>query len=215
MYHRSARTATTPAHLLDAIAVLRPLGERRAPPPAPLAPLAPHEAAAVATIYRAYAGMLLTIARRMLGSNAEAEDALHDVFCRLPWVVAQYRGGGFGGWLKQTLVRTSLMRLRAVRRRREVLLADDADDAHETTAERDDVRLVESAEYDPDVRRALDALPESLRRVLELRVLHDRSHAEIAAALGISASASEVRLCRALKRLRAALHERTARRRAS
>jgi len=210
MYHRAPYTATTPAHVLEAIAALRPLGEtaviphRRAPPP-----LAPHEAAAVATIYRAYAGMLLTIARRMLGSNAEAEDALHDVFCRLPWVVAQYRGGGFGGWLKQTLIRASLMRLRAARRRREVVLADDAD------AARDDVRLVESAEYDADVRRALDALPESLRRVLELRVLHDYSHAEIAAALDITASASEVRLCRALKRLRAALDERVAHRRAS
>src|SRR5438067_1678682 len=188
MYHRAPYTATTSAHVLEAIAALRPLGEtaviphRRAP-----SPLAPHEAAAVATIYRAYAGMLLTIARRMLGSNAEAEDALHDVFCRLPWVIAQYRGGGFGGWLKQTLIRASLMRLRAARRRREVVLADDAD------AARDDVRLVESAEYDADVRRALDALPESLRRVLELRVLHDYSHAEIAAALDITASASEVR----------------------
>ena len=101
------------------------------------------------------------------------------------------------------------MRLRAARRRREVVLADDAD------AARDDVRLVESAEYDADVRRALDALPESLRRVLELRVLHDYSHAEIAAALDITASASEVRLCRALKRLRAALDERVAHRRAS
>src|SRR5207302_4578512 len=124
----------------------------------------------------------------------------------LPWVIAQYRGGGFGGWLKQTLIRASLMRLRAARRRREVVLADDAD------AARDDVRLVESAEYDADVRRALDALPESLRRVLELRVLHDYSHAEIAAALDITASASEVRLCRALKRLRAALDERIAHR---
>jgi RNA polymerase sigma-70 factor (ECF subfamily) len=61
---------------------------------------------------------------------------------------------------------------------------------------------VVALERDEELRRALGALPESLRHVVVLRLCLDYSHEEIAEALDISISASEVRLCRALKRLR-------------
>ena len=52
---------------------------------------------------------------------------------------------------------------------------------------------------------ALARLAQPLREVVVLRMYHDYSHQQIAVALGISSTASEVRLCRALKRLRADL----------
>ena len=50
--------------------------------------------------------------------------------------------------------------------------------------------------------RLVAQLPPSLRDVVVLRVIYDYTHAEIAAHLGITATASEVRHCRAVRRLR-------------
>lgn len=206
--------ASPPPHVRDAVVTLQAIDG------APGGPLTDREAEAVAVLYRSYGAMLLAVARRLLGGAAEAEDALHDMFCRLPWTVAQYRGGGLGGWLKQTLVRTALMRLRSARRRREAPLpppdARDALDALRGAPTDADFRALGR---DDDVRRALAALSGPLREVVVLRVFLDFTHREIAEALDITATASEVRLCRALKQLRLLLgaggEESVARRRAS
>jgi RNA polymerase sigma-70 factor (ECF subfamily) len=127
---------------------------------------------------------------------------VHDVFCRLPWLVVQYGTGGFGGWLKQITARVALMRLRAARSRRDdVPLEEWLDGVPGQATDADAMRV----EDDGEVRRALAGLPESLREVVVLRVYLEDSHQEIARALGITVNASEVRLCRALKRLRLAL----------
>jgi Ser/Thr protein kinase RdoA (MazF antagonist) len=55
-------------HLAHAIAVLRGHDAAR--------PLEAHEAAALAVLYRAYAAMLLTVARRLMRCDAEAEDVV-------------------------------------------------------------------------------------------------------------------------------------------
>ncbi|HWA55815.1 MAG TPA: sigma-70 family RNA polymerase sigma factor [Gemmatimonadales bacterium] len=52
------------------------------------------------------------------------------------------------------------------------------------------------------LRRAVDSLPERLRTVVILKAVEGYSHGEIAELLGISRGASEVRLSRALARLR-------------
>jgi RNA polymerase sigma-70 factor (ECF subfamily) len=51
------------------------------------------------------------------------------------------------------------------------------------------------------LRSALDALPEPQRQVVVLKDIYDWSHAEIAEAMGISVSATKVRLHRARARL--------------
>jgi RNA polymerase sigma-70 factor (ECF subfamily) len=178
-------------HLAHAIAVLRGHDAAR--------PLEAHEAAALAVLYRAYAAMLLTVARRLMRCDAEAEDVVHDVFCRLPQVVAQYRDGGFGGWLKQMTVRTALMRLRAARRRSECGVRGDEAWTAPVRADFD------ALGRDDELRAVLGRLPESLRQVVVLRVFLDYSHTEIAETLDITDTASQVRLCRGLKQLRALL----------
>jgi RNA polymerase sigma-70 factor (ECF subfamily) len=57
------------------------------------------------------------------------------------------------------------------------------------------------------VRRAVEALPDSLRTVVVLKIVEGYSHAEIGELLGIGRGASEVRLSRALERLRRNLGE--------
>jgi RNA polymerase sigma factor (sigma-70 family) len=157
------------------------------------------QASALEVIYRSYAGMLLGVARRVATTDIDAEDVLHDVFCRLPWALAQYRGEGLGGWLKRVTQRQALMqRRKAVRRREEQLPDNEAGSPY----------LAGSIpESNDDLHTALARLAKPLREVVMLRVYHDFSHQQIADALGISVTASEVRLCRAIKRLRRALQE--------
>jgi RNA polymerase sigma-70 factor (ECF subfamily) len=81
------------------------------------------------------------------------------------------------------------------RRERRLLPLEAAPRTAAVTYERDIVAL--HAAHD-----AVAALPEALRHVVVLRVMLDLPHAEIATMLGISVGTSEVRLHRAIKRLR-------------
>lgn len=57
------------------------------------------------------------------------------------------------------------------------------------------------------LRDAISQLPAALRDVFVLKMVEGYSHAEISALLGISSNASEVRLFRAVRRLRHLLSE--------
>ncbi len=97
-------------------------------------------------------------------------------------------------WLKRITVRLALTRLR---KRRHVPLEQSGDLAVITA---DPVNRVA-------VQRALATLSPALRAVLVLKELEGFGHSEIATMLGISVGASEVRLHRALRQLRAVLSE--------
>ncbi|HMC54332.1 MAG TPA: sigma-70 family RNA polymerase sigma factor [Gemmatimonadaceae bacterium] len=150
---------------------------------------------AIADLYRRHAGALMAVAYRLLLSRADAEDVVHDLFVGLPEALHKYEErGSMEHWLRKITVRLALGRLRA---RREVML----DTVPEPVAiTRDPVARVA-------MERALSALSPSLRAVLVLREIEGFSHAEIATMLGISVAASEVRLHRALRQMRALLSE--------
>ncbi len=175
-----------------------------APPARPTADLAARARGgstdALAELYARFAGPLMAVAFHLTGSAADAEDVLHDVFVGLPEALRHYdERGTLESWLKRVTARVALSRLRAVRRRREVAIdALPHAPALGTPAERgvDDLAAL---------RRALDRLPESLRTVFVLREIEGYTHAEIAAMLAISPRASEVRLHRAMRALRAQL----------
>jgi RNA polymerase sigma factor (sigma-70 family) len=189
-----------PQHVTEALAVLCGLENRE------LGPMSDSEASALATLYRCYAAMLLTVARKLLGSKADAEDVVHNVFSRLPALLPQYRAGGLGGWLRQVTVNAALMHLRKARNRREKCLTDCGPDNIGDLVSRTIVTAGDDLDW------ALLKLPESLRRVVVLKYFRGYSHQQIAEALDISLNASEVRLCRALKQLRCWLTRHTGRR---
>lgn len=167
---------------------------------------------ALARLYCAYAGALTAAAARMLGSRADAEDVVQDLFVGLPEALARYEERGqLGAWLRRLVVRLALGRLRAERRRGEVSLpgTDAGPDARggDASGRRP---LAGSSPADTLVdrvalERAVAALPEPLRLVFLLREVEGYAHHEIAALLGITRGASEMRLFRAVRRLRALL----------
>ena len=152
---------------------------------------------ALATLYHQHATTLLATAYRLLMSPAEAEDVVHDLFVGLPEALRKYQErGSLGPWLKRVTVRLALSRLRAPERRAAELSAADQLPAPSGNPI-DRIALAD----------ALATLSPSLRAVLVLKEIEGFSHGEIAALLGISTAASEVRLHRALRALRRLLSE--------
>lgn len=155
------------------------------------------ESAALTETYHRHAAELLALACRLTGSTADAQDIVQDLFVGLPDALARYEERGqFRPWLRRLTVRLALMRLRSTRRRRET----DLDAAQNTGPERDTGRGL-------DVWQGLARLPEEQRCIVILKLVEGYSHEEIAQLLGIRRGTSEVRLHRALTRLRHLLED--------
>lgn len=154
---------------------------------------------ALAALYARYGNPLMSLAYRITGTVADAEDVLHDVFLGLGQALAHYEERGqLLAWLRRLTVRVALTRLRHGSRGQEVAL--DTEDAATAAGSIDDRIALETA---------VQSLPDSLRVVFVLKAIEGYSHAEIASLLGITTGASEVRLVRAIKQLRALLGERS------
>jgi RNA polymerase sigma factor (sigma-70 family) len=154
----------------------------------------PQDPDALAALYARYAPVMMRVAYHLTGSRADAEDVLHDVFLTLPDALRRYEERGrLEAWLVRLTARAALTRGRRRRRAAETPIDNKA-----ITRTSPDVDRV-------DIQSALRALPSSLRAVVVLKEIEGYSHAEIAKILGISVGASEVRLCRAMRRLREAL----------
>jgi RNA polymerase sigma-70 factor (ECF subfamily) len=158
-----------------------------------LARLRRGDAGALTAVYTAFGGELLALARRLTGSDADAEDILHDLMVGLPERMRNYdEQGKLRGWLKQIVVNMSLMRLRSDRRRNETDL-DTAilPPAPALVSDRSDA-----------IEIALRELSAPIRAVVVLRLVEGFSHREIGEALGISSNASEARLSRGVAAMR-------------
>jgi RNA polymerase sigma-70 factor (ECF subfamily) len=155
---------------------------------------------ALSDLYARYGNTLMAVAFRLMGSRADAEDVLHDVFLGLPEALRRYdERGALEAWLKRVTARVALTRLRSRGRAREVSFDDD--DVPPPPSHGNMERLADLIA----VQRAIDALPEALRVVFVLREVEGYSHAEIGELLEITTNASEVRLHRAVRALRRAL----------
>ncbi len=159
------------------------------------------ESDAIAWCYEQHADALLALAYRLTMSREDAEDIVHDVFVGLPRAMRNYdERGQFDSWLKRVTARVALMQMRRKADRRETPRdvdvfpsLHDADDSAHASSEQ------------TRVGAALLQLTPALRAVFVLKVVEDRSHAEIASLLGISSGTSEVRLSRAVAQLRTLL----------
>jgi RNA polymerase sigma-70 factor, ECF subfamily len=150
--------------------------------------------AALTIMYRTFGGELLSLARRLTGSDADAEDVLHDLIIGLPEAMRAYdERGRLRAWLRRVVVRMCLMRLRAARRRRETSL----DAVDQLPA-----RATPPGDVDAAIEIALRDLSPAIRAVVVLRFVDGLSHREIAETLGISINASEARLSRGIVALR-------------
>jgi RNA polymerase sigma-70 factor (ECF subfamily) len=153
---------------------------------------------ALEELYRATAADLLRLATRLTRDPAEAADVVHDLFVGLPAALASYEERGqLPAWLRRVTARTVIQRARARRR------ADERDGRY--AADRPAVTGAQDGTITAE--DALARLPMALRSVVVLKELEGMSHGEIAKTLGISATASRLRLWRGLEKLRHLLGE--------
>lgn len=153
--------------------------------------------AAFTVLYERLAPAAYGAAYRLLGASADAEDVVQELFLALRGTLSGYdpTRGPLGPWLRRVAVRLALMRMRAVRRRRET-------DAGAVAAllAREDAALERLS-----IEAALARLSDEQRTVFLLKEVEGYEHREIAALLDISVANSEVRLFRARQALRALL----------
>lgn len=167
--------------------------------------------AAFEELVRTHSGRLLAVARRFLGNNEDAQDAVQDAFIRAFKAIHSFEARAqLHTWLHRILVNTALMKLRERRRRPtesiDELLPTFAADGHQTVESRDwSDALLERKEAAALVREAIAMLPDQYREVLLLRDIEDRDTAEAAEILGTSSNVVKVRLHRARQALRTLL----------
>ena len=160
-----------------------------------------------AALYRAYAPMVFTLARRMLGSAAEAEDAVQDSFVEVIRKAGQFRGdAGIGHWIRQIAINKCLSRLRSpwIRKRIETASPDDPRALSGETFGHVPGPDRQAAQQD-ELARALDALSRTARAVVWLHDVEGYTHEEIGRLMGRSTSFSKSQLARAYRELREAL----------
>jgi RNA polymerase sigma-70 factor, ECF subfamily len=163
------------------------------------------EPAPFEALYERHGAVAFALAQRMLGSEAQAEDAVQEAFINLWRGAARYdpARGSVRSWLLW-MVRTrsiDLLRSRAVHERRRIGLEADLAAREQTEAE------YLRREQATAVRIALAALPPEQRHVLELAYYGGWTHAEIAEHFDIPLGTVKGRTRLGLEKLRWALAE--------
>ena len=179
-----------------------------------LAALRRGEAAAFETLVRQYGGRLLATARRVLGNEHDAQDAVQEAYlCAFKAIGSFGSQAKLSTWLHRIVVNAALMKLRSRRRKPETSIDDllprfAADGEWQQSVHQWDIStemLLQRQETREQVRHCIDQLPETYRTILVLRDIEELDTDETAAALSITANAVKIRLHRARQALRTLL----------
>ena len=143
---------------------------------------------------------LRAVARRMLGSASEAEDAVQEAWLKLNHADTR-EVANVGGWLTTVVARVCLDMLRARKSRREESLGQRADVPSDETADSD---LAMAEALGPAVLVVLDMLAPAERVAFVLHDMFDMSFEEIAPIVVRTPAATRQLASRARRRIRGA-----------
>jgi RNA polymerase sigma factor (sigma-70 family) len=167
------------------------------------------QSAAFASLCERHAQQLLRAAYRITRSREDAEDAVQDAFIRAFVHLGEFDGrSSFATWLTRIAINSALMILRKKRSALDIAtmrtdnpgadgrgyeIADRAPNPERRYAQRQEGRIL---------RKAIQRLRPTLREVVEIHQLQERSMRETAEAMGISVAAAKGRLFHARAALR-------------
>jgi len=151
-------------------------------------------------LYALHGARMKNLARNILGSSTDAEDAVQETFLKVQRSVGSFRGqSSFVTWTFRILVNTCYDARRSRVRKKEVAVNDEREDA----APRPEPRAPNAH---PSLRLALDrALTKLTRHQRDVFLLYEVEgfrHAEISEMLAITEAASKNTLFQAKKNLR-------------
>ncbi len=158
-------------------------------------------------LYDRFSTPLYSLAVKMLISETEAEDIVQEVFLSV-WSKASTFSAGRGSvfsWVVAQLRHRAIDRIRAKRRRGELLDANAPDLEPTGSATPSSAENCEASERAREVRSALGQLSEEQRQVLRLAFFEGMTQAEIAEVLEEPLGTIKARAQRGMTRLRAIL----------
>ncbi len=155
-------------------------------------------------VYRTHSGRLYSVAFRMVGNAADAEDLLQEIFLAAHRKLESFRGeSALGTWLYRLAVNLCLDYLRS-RTGRAISMTDPLDDEY-PLPDIESRSLAERTVTKMDLERALTQLPEGCRMAFVLHDIEGLEHREVAEAMGIAEGTSKSQVHKARLRLRALL----------
>jgi RNA polymerase sigma-70 factor (ECF subfamily) len=190
----SVSAPTTPSDAMNDVALLRQVADR--------------QPAALDALYDRHAPTLLALGRRILGSLADAEEVLQEVFLHVWNHAGRYDSGrsSVSTWLILITRSRAIDRLRT----RKVVERTHENSVQENPPEHASPEGVETVfihERRERVRSELGKLPEEQRQVLEMAFYEGLSQSEIAAKADLPLGTVKTRTLLAMKKLRSALRD--------
>ncbi len=136
---------------------------------------------------------------RFTGNAEDAADLTQEVFVKAYRSLPKFRGtSAFSTWLYRIAVNACLS-FKAARKNR----TEEWDEDHDVVAEGPGVEeMVDARMSAENVRKALDTLPEKQRLTVIMKVLEERTHAEVAEILGSNVGTVKANLFFAIRNLR-------------
>jgi RNA polymerase sigma-70 factor (ECF subfamily) len=170
-----------------------------------------HNEEAFETMVRQYGSRMLATARRLLGNEHDANDAVQQAFISVFKSISGFNAEArLSTWLHRIVVNAALAQMRYRRRRPELPIHDLlprfdeegrwAGDVAPQSAAREN--LTDGRETQEMVRRCIDRLPEVYRSVLVLRDIEELNTVEAAEMLAVTPNAAKIRLHRARQALK-------------
>jgi RNA polymerase sigma-70 factor, ECF subfamily len=164
-------------------------------------------------VVRRFGPRMLSVARRLLTQEQDAQDAVQDAFLSAFKSIGNFQGDAkLATWLHRIVVNAALMKLRSKRRKPESAIDDLLPKYHDDGHRRGngDWRIthdtaVQTSEIREQVLAAIDKLPDLYRDILMLRDIEELSTEEAAQQLEITEGAVKTRLHRARLALRETL----------
>ncbi len=157
-------------------------------------------------IYDRHATAAFSLARRICGTRAMAEDVVQDAFLSFWRRLDRYDAarGELRSWLLRIVHNGAIDRLRGSRLHEGRRVGDDGIEERLQAPERTDLE-VEQREQAREVRGALEALPSEQRQVVELAYFDGLTHTQIASLLDLPVGTVKGRMRLALSKLGAQL----------
>jgi RNA polymerase sigma-70 factor (ECF subfamily) len=165
---------------------------------------------AFSALYDRLSGPLYSLAMKMLGDPAEAQDALQEVFLQIWSRAGTYdpEQSSVFSWTVLLTPSRVIDRLRARGRRSRVVVAstEEAPTAADASTVESAADTAEKNDEAARVRYVLNNLPSEQREAIELAFFEHLSHHEIAARLGQPLGTVKARIRRGLLKLRQRLN---------
>jgi RNA polymerase sigma-70 factor, ECF subfamily len=154
-------------------------------------------------VARSHGRFLYTVAYRLTGNDADAQDLVQEVLLRVRRGLATYRPGSLEAWLSRITTNAFLDEIRRRKRRPTDPLPEDPDRV--LAGGEDPATVLARSTLPDDVQDALRALPDEYRAAVVLCDVVGLPYGEIADQLGVPVGTVRSRIHRGRAALRTAL----------